>query len=239
MEMHRDRKGRFIMLRFVYYGHSCFLIDTGKEKILFDPFLTDNPLAAVKADEVQCDYILISHAHADHFSDAPSIAARTGAEVVAIPEVAALLPGSTAPVHTMNIGGSFTFPFGRVTMVHAVHSCGAAGGQACGWMIRFLDGQTLYFAGDTSLTADMELWGKQYQIDYAVLPIGDNFTMGPEDACRAAAMLRARFVIPVHYNTWPVIAQDPEKFKRMAETETSSHVIIVNPGSSAVLDGSL
>mgnify|MGYP000001877817 FL=1 len=225
------------MLQFTYYGHACFLINTGKEKILFDPFLTDNPLAAVKAEEVDCSYMLISHAHSDHFADAPSIAVRTGAEVVAVPEVAALFPGHSVHFHTMNIGGSYSFPFGKVTMVNAVHSCGAPGGHACGWIIRFNGGCTLYSAGDTALTADMELWGKQYKIDYAVLPIGDNFTMGPDDACRAASMLRARFVIPVHYNTWPVIVQDPEKFQHMTETKTPSRVLIVHPGGSAALDG--
>lgn len=112
------------MLQFTYYGHACFLINTGKEKILFDPFLTDNPLAAVKAEEVDCSYMLISHAHSDHFADAPSIAVRTGAEVVAVPEVAALFPGHSVHFHTMNIGGSYSFPFGKVTMVNAVHSCG-------------------------------------------------------------------------------------------------------------------
>ena len=225
------------MLQFTYYGHACFLINTGKEKILFDPFLTDNPLAAVKAEEVDCSYMLISHAHSDHFADAPSIAVRTGAEVVAVPEVAALFPGHSVHFHTMNIGGSYSFPFGKVTMVNAVHSCGAPGGHACGWIIRFNGGCTLILRG---IQPSRQIWNYgenniKLIMQYFLLEI-----ISPWDLMMHAGRHPCSghcFVIPVHYNTWPVIVQDPEKFQHMTETKTPSRVLIVHPGGSAALDG--
>lgn len=221
-------------MKFCYYGHACFLLDTGKEKLLFDPFLTDNPQASIKADDAACDYILLSHAHSDHFADAPAIAERTGAEVIAIPEVIALFPETVTHFHPMNIGGGWNFPFGRVTMVRAFHSCGAPGGAPAGFVISFKEGPTVYYAGDTSLFSDMALIGKKFNIDYAILPIGDNFTMGLEDAVQAAVLLKARHVIPVHYNTWPLIEQDPAQFQMFA-AEEGIPVDIVKPGEELVL----
>lgn len=221
------------MLNFTYYGHSAFLLDDGKYKVLFDPFLTGNPRAAIKAEDVDCDYILISHAHGDHLGDAPEIAAHTGAELVAIPEVLAIceqrVPGLKQ--HPMNLGGSLTLPFGKVRMTLAQHSSGVAGGIACGFVV-YMGGKVVYFAGDTALFSDMQLIGHKDQLDYALLPIGDNYTMGLEDAAMAAQLLNARHVIPIHYNTWPIINQDVRHYKEITEAMSRAEVHIIEPGQS-------
>ncbi len=203
-------------MKLEYYGHAAFLMDTGKERLLFDPFLSGNAGASIRPEDVRCDYILLSHAHSDHFGDAAEIAARTGAAVVAIPEVLGLF--ERAPkAYPMNIGGTATLPFGKVTMTPALHSSGVAGGVACGFLIQFKDGPVVYYSGDTGLFGDMALIGQKAAIDYAILPIGDNYTMGPEDAAAAAKLLGASHAVPIHYNTWPVIAQDPKTFAALCE----------------------
>lgn len=225
------------MLKYTYYGHACFLLDDGKCRVLADPFLTGNPKAAIKAEDVRCDYILVSHAHGDHLGDAPAIAKRTGATIVAIPEVIGLCDeqaGTPLKSHGMNLGGSVVLPFGKVRMTLALHSSGVAGGIACGFVIQ-MGGHTVYFAGDTALFQDMKLIGRKDSIDYALLPIGDNYTMGLEDAALAAQWLNAANVIPIHYDTWPVIKQDVEKYKEVAEATTKAHVHIVKPGETIEL----
>lgn len=218
-------------MKFTFLGHACFFIDTGKEKLIFDPFLTGNSQASMAAENVRCDYILLSHAHSDHFGDANEIALRTGAMVIAIPEVIGLFAKSLSNFQPMNLGGTFKADFGTVKMVQAFHSCGAAGGIPCGFIISFKDGPTVYYSGDTALFGDMKLFGELYNIDYAILPIGDNYTMGPDDAILAAKFLKAKHVIPVHYNTWPVISQDGEAFKKKA-AEEGVDVILEQPGES-------
>ena len=220
-------------MKFEYYGHAAFVLDTGKERLLFDPFLSGNASAAIRAEDVRCDYILLSHAHSDHFGDADAIAARTGATVIAIPEVLGLFEKSPS-ASPMNIGGTAVFPFGRVTMTPAFHSSGVAGGMACGFLLRFTGGPVVYYSGDTGIFGDMALIGKKAPIDYAILPIGDNYTMGSEDAVAAAKLLGAHSVIPIHYNTWPVIAQDPEKLAALAE-EIGVNPCIVRVGASLTL----
>ena len=224
------------MLKFNYYGHACFLLDTGKEKLLFDPFLTNNPLASIKAEEVECDYILLSHAHDDHFGDASEIAVKNNALVISTTEVLGKLPEKYPNAHGMNLGGSYTFSFGTVTMVPALHSAGVAGGIPCGFVIHFNNDIVVYFAGDTALFSDMSLIGAKQKIDYAILPIGDNFTMGVQDAAKAVQLLNATNVIPIHYNTWPVISQNPQHFKDYTESITHALVHIVMPGESLKLD---
>lgn len=221
------------MLRYTYYGHACFLLDDGKYKVLVDPFLTGNPKAAISADKVDCDFILVTHAHGDHLGDAAAIAKRTGATIVAIPEVIALCESQVGEInaHGMNLGGSVKLPFGKVRMTLALHSCGVAGGIACGFVI-YIGGLQVYFAGDTALFSDMKLIGQKDSLDYAILPIGDNYTMGLEDAAKAAKWLNTRHVIPVHYNTWPVISQNVEQYKELTEETTKALVHIVNPGES-------
>lgn len=229
------------MLNFSYYGHSAFLLDDGKHKLLFDPFLTGNPLASVKADDVKADYILITHAHGDHIGDAPAIAKKTGAAVVAIPEVAALVKevAANAEIHEMNIGGEISLPFGKVYMTPALHSAGVAGGCPVGFVVN-IGGMNVYFAGDTGLFPYMRFLGERVKIGVAVLPIGDNYTMGVRDAAEAVELLNARYAIPVHYNTWPVISADPEEFKKLTESKTTAKVCIVKPGENlelTTLDG--
>ena len=224
------------MIKYTYYGHASFLLDDGTSKVLTDPFLTGNPLAAIPADEVECDYILLTHAHGDHLGDAPAIAKRTGAMVLGIPEVldVCLQAESDIKTHGMNIGGSVKLPFGKVRMTMALHSSGVAGGIACGYVIQ-IGGINVYFAGDTALFSDMKLIGQKDPLDYAVLPIGDNYTMGLEDAALAAQLLNARNVIPIHYNTWPVINQDVRHYKEITEATSPVVVTIVNPGETVPL----
>ena len=222
------------MLQFSYYGHSCFQLNDGTHKVLTDPFLTGNPTAAISAEKVEADTILLSHAHGDHFGDAQAIAERTGADVVGVPEVLGLLRLPGAKLHGMNLGGTLSLPFGSVRMVLARHSSGVAGGCACGYIIR-MGGKTVYFAGDTAIFSDMKFLGERDAIDYAMLPIGDNYTMGPEDAALAAKWLGAKHVIPIHYNTWPIIAQDPEEFKKLCEAASDAKVTVVQPGESIEL----
>lgn len=224
------------MIKYTYYGHASFLLDDGTSKVLADPFLTGNPLAAIKASEVECDYILLTHAHSDHLGDAPAIAKRTGAMILGIPEVldVCLQAESDIKTHGMNIGGSIKLPFGKVRMTIALHSSGVAGGIACGYVIHIGD-INVYFAGDTALFSDMKLIGQKDPLDYAVLPIGDNYTMGLEDAALAAQWLNTRNVIPVHYNTWPVIAQEAKRYKEVTEGMTRAAVHVIEPGGTLEL----
>lgn len=224
------------MVKYTYYGHSCFLLDDGTHKVLVDPFLTGNPTAKISASEVECDYILVTHAHGDHLGDAPEIAARTGAAIVSTPEVLGVCEerAKELKIYPMNLGGSLTLPFGKVRMTLAQHSAGVAGGIACGFVI-YIGGFVLYYAGDTALFSDMRLIGQKDTIDYALLPIGDNYTMGIEDAALAAQLLNVKHVIPVHYNTWDIIAEDPKHYKKITESTTRATVTIVDVGATVTL----
>ncbi|MDO4203450.1 MAG: metal-dependent hydrolase [Selenomonadaceae bacterium] len=220
------------MLTYTYYGHSCFLLDDGQYKVLTDPFLTENPLAAAKPEDIQCDFILVSHGHFDHQGQAEEIAKRTGAQVLAIPEILGTMDGING--HGMNVGGTVKLPFGSVKMVPAIHSCMVAGGVAAGFVIE-IGGQVVYFAGDTALFSDMKLIGELCGVTVAVLPIGDNFTMGIKEATLAAEFVGAKKVIPIHYNTWPLIAADAEEFKKQVEAKGKATVTVVKPGESVEL----
>ena len=225
------------MVKFSYYGHAAFLLDDGTNRVLVDPFLTGNPTASIAANEAACDFILLTHAHGDHLGDAPSIAARTGAAIVAIPEVISVCEGQACAEiksHPMNIGGSLDLPFGKVRMTFAQHSAGVAGGIACGFVI-YIGGKVVYYSGDTALFSDMQLIGRKDAIDYAVLPIGDNYTMGLEDAAMAAQWLNASHVIPIHYDTWPIISQEVNHYKEVTEAMTRARVNIVAPGETIEL----
>lgn len=220
------------MLTYTYYGHSCFLLDDGKYKVLTDPFLTENPLATAKPEDIQCDFILVSHGHFDHLGQAEEIAKRTGAQVLAIPEILGTMDGING--HGMNVGGTVKLPFGSVKMVPAIHSCMVAGGVAAGFVIE-IGGQVVYFAGDTGLFSDMKLIGELCGVTVAVLPIGDNFTMGIKEAVVAAEFVGAKKVIPIHYNTWPLIAADAAEFKKQVEAKGKATVEVVKPGESVEL----
>ena len=203
-----------------YLGHSCFLFTTAKTKILVDPFLTGNPMAATTAEKVAADLILVSHGHGDHYGDAVAIAKRTGATIVAPYELALHAGAQGAKVHPMGCGGGKDFPFGRVQLTVAHHSSSVEeGGKAVsvaapvGFLIR-AEGKTIYFAGDTALTMDMELLGRRNSIDLALVPIGDHFTMGPLDAAEAVRMLKAKRAVPMHYNTFEMIKVDRASFRK-------------------------
>ncbi len=211
-------------MKLTYLSHSCFFVETSTHRLIIDPFLTGNPLAKMKADDVQCDFILISHGHEDHFGDAVEISKRTGATIVSNFEIAMTCASRGARnVHPMNPGGGWNFPFGRVKMTIAHHSSSNASGDGfaylgnpCGLLI-IANGRTLYHAGDTALFTDMKLIGELNHIDVAMLPIGDNFTMGIDDAAIAVEFLKADLAIPMHFNTFDLIKVDPHAFVKKVE----------------------
>ncbi|HWR45047.1 metal-dependent hydrolase [Sporomusa sp.] len=221
------------MTTLTFYGHACFSLANGTTTLLFDPFFTGNPITTTKAEEVACNYILVSHGHGDHLGDTVEIAKRTGATVIATAELAALVGQQDCANISMHLGGKRVFDFGYVRITPAFHGSGVPGGHAAGFIVSFF-GKTLYFAGDTALFGDMALLGRLEKIDYALLPIGDNYTMGPDDAVEAVKLLNPRTVIPMHYNTWPLIAQSPEAFKAKVE-EQHIPVHIMAPSQSIEL----
>jgi L-ascorbate metabolism protein UlaG (beta-lactamase superfamily) len=197
-------------MKFTYFGHSSFLVESGGVRLLFDPFITPNPLAAhIDLSKIQADVILLSHGHADHVADVVVLANQTGAPVVGNWEVCEWLGRQgLANVIAMNHGGSRAFGFGRVKMTSAIHSStmpdGTSGGNPGGYVVEMSEG-AFYYSGDTALTLDMKLIAEEFEIRFAVLPIGDNFTMGAADAVRAAGFVGTRTVVGVHYNTFPPI----------------------------------
>lgn len=218
-----------------YYGHATWGLETKGTTILIDPFFTGNPQTSVAPGDVRANAIILTHAHGDHYGDTVEIAKRSGATVISNFEIVNYCQKQgVANAHPLHIGGGYTFPFGRVKLTIAFHGSsfpdGTYGGNPAGVVLE-VEGKRIYNAGDTALFSDMSLIG-QGGLDVALLPIGDNFTMGPEDAAAAAKFLRARTVVPQHYNTWPVIAQDPEAFKRRVEGSTESKVVILRPGGT-------
>ena len=219
------------MLTITFYGHACFALTDGETKLLIDPFFTGNGLAPIKADEAEADYILVTHGHGDHTGDAASIAERTGATIITTVDVGTALFGNCRNLICGNIGGKIQLPFGSIQYVPAIHGSGVPGGVACGFVIR-MDGKTVYHMGDTSLTKDFELLADQ--IDALLIPIGDFYTMGPEDALTAVEMIRPGYVIPMHFNTFPMIMQDADSFARSVE-EKDFQAQVLNPGEFLVL----
>ncbi len=226
------------MLKLTWYSHACILVETSQTRILVDPFLSGNPLAPVREDEVAAEVILVSHGHGDHLGDTVSISKRTGATVISNFEIANwLLDQGVENVHPQHIGGGFDYPWGRVKLTIAHHGSalpdGSYGGNPCGFLL-YLEGKKIYHACDTGLFYDMKLIGEE-GIDLAILPIGDNFTMGPVDALRAVKLIEPAKVLPIHYNTFDVIAQDPEDWKNMVEKDTDAQVSVLEPGQSIEL----
>lgn len=218
-----------------WYGHACFLIEAPGATLLTDPFLTGNPLAPVPANDIQADYILVSHGHGDHLGDTVAIAKRTGATVISNYEIQNwLVAQGVENVHAQHVGGGYTYPWGRVKLTIAHHGSalpdGSYGGNPVGFLFT-IAGQKIYHACDTGLFYDMKLIGEE-GIELAILPIGDNFTMGPDDALRAVKLIQPRQVIPIHYNTFEIIQQDPHAWARRVESETSSRVVVMSPGQT-------
>lgn len=214
-------------MKTTYYGHSCFAVEAGGRTILFDPYITHNPLAAaIDLQKVRADFILVSHGHEDHVADVVAIARRTGAPVIAGYEVALWLERQGAPkVIPMNQGGSVKLDFGRVKFVNAVHSStmpdGSSGGNPGGFVVETGEGN-FYYSGDTALTLDMKLIGETTKLKFAALCVGDNFTMGADDAVKAAEFIRCDQILGVHFDTFPPIQIDHaaaiEKFRAAGKT---------------------
>lgn len=225
-------------MKLTYWGHSCFLVETKFHRLVIDPYLEAGP---VKAEEVQCDFILLSHGHDDHVGSAVEISQRTGATILGGFELTEYLRSKGAKVDSMNPGGAITTPFGRLKLTLAFHSSSTTEyakfgitylGEPCGLLIE-ADGQRVYHAGDTALFLDMQLIGRG-GLDAALLPIGDRFTMGPEDALEALDLLKPKVAVPMHYNTWPPIAQDAGAFARAAAAR-GHPVKVLAPAQSLAL----
>ncbi|WP_203333216.1 metal-dependent hydrolase [Planococcus beigongshangi] len=226
-------------MKISYHGHSVVKIMTGGKTILIDPFINGNSLTDLKVEEEKPDAILLTHAHNDHVGDTVELAKANNSQVVAPVELANYLGTLGVDAAGMNLGGSSDFDFGTVKYTKAFHSSSYMaengeviyGGMPAGIIFK-AEGKTIYHAGDTDLFGDMELIGKRNDIDVAFLPIGDFFTMGPEDAAYAAELLKAKTVVPIHYDTFPPIKQDPEEFKKMV---TGSDVKILKAGDELAI----
>ena len=218
-----------------WYGHACFLIDTNGIRLLTDPFLSGNAMTPVQADIVQADYILVSHGHGDHLGDTCAIARRTGATVISNFEIQNwLVSQGIENVHAQHVGGGHDYPWGRLKLTIAHHGSslpdGSYGGSPVGFLF-YLEGKKIYDACDTGLFFDMKLVGEE-GIDLAMLPIGDNFTMGPDDALRAVKLIQPARAIPIHYNTFDIIQQDAQAWARRVESETPTRVVVLHPGQT-------
>jgi len=221
-----------------WYGHAAMGLELSGNRILVDPFITDNPVATVKANDLEADFILISHGHGDHVGDALAIAKRCKATVISNFEIASWFEAQGVKIHPQHIGGGFMHPFGYLKLTLALHGSalpdGSYGGNPSGFLLTTLQEARIYFACDTGLFGDMRLIGDE-GIDLAVLPIGDNFTMGPEDALRAVKLIEPEHVVPIHYNTWDLIAQDPNAWAERVRGETQTTPHVLQPGESVTL----
>ncbi|MCR8630976.1 metal-dependent hydrolase [Paenibacillus radicis (ex Xue et al. 2023)] len=224
-------------MKIIYHGHSAVQIETNGKSLIIDPFLSGNKLAVMKPEDIKTDAVLLTHAHIDHILDAAPIAQANNIPVVSNVELAAYMSWKGVETIGMNIGGTVDLGFAQAKMIHALHSSGIVdeenktilyGGMAAGFIIR-AEGKTLLHTGDTGLSRDMKLIGNREKIDVAFVPIGGHYTMGPEDALQAAKWYRAKLVIPVHYNSFPIINQDAKAFVKQLEAEGISGKVMV-PG---------
>jgi len=228
-------------MKVTFVGHSCVLIESPRGRVIIDPFLSGNPTASLSPDQVEVDAVLLTHGHGDHVGDAAAIARRLNVPVVAVFELATLLGWQGVDSRAQHIGGACDYSFGRVKFTHATHGtgyideanetityCGGAAG-----LLYSAGGQTVYHLGDTGLTSDLALVGKRQPVDLALVPIGDVYTMGPEDAAEAVRMIGPAKVVPCHYNTFPAISQDPQAFAVLVGD--AAEVVVLQPGESLTL----
>lgn len=222
----------------IWYGHAAIGIKTAGKFILVDPFFTGNPQASAKAEDLSPDYILVTHGHGDHLGDTLAIAKRTGAMVISNTEIAQWLSKKDIKTHGQQVMGGFQHPFGYLKLTLALHGSvlpdGAFGGNPVGLLLTTTDHKKIYLAGDTGLFGDMKLIGEE-GIDLAMLPIGGNYTMDPDDALRAVKLIKPKLVIPIHYDTFEVIKQDPNLWAERVKAETQSEVRVMKPGDTITL----
>jgi L-ascorbate metabolism protein UlaG (beta-lactamase superfamily) len=221
--------------KIIWYGHAAIGIHTEAHFILVDPYFTGNPAASEKAENLAPDFILVTHGHGDHVGDTLSLAKRTGATVISNAEISNWCGRQGVKTHGQHLGGGFEHPFGYLKLTLAIHGSampdGANGGNPCGFLLTTPDQKKIYLAGDTGLFGDMRLIGEE-GIDLAMLPIGDNYTMGPADALRAVKLLEPKVVVPIHYNTFPAIRQDARAWAERVEVETKTIARVMIPGES-------
>ncbi len=228
-------------MELIYHGHSCVQIVTEGKSLVIDPFLRGNPIAVTKPEDIQVQYVLLTHAHTDHILDSPAIAKANDAQIVAVVELADFFTGKGLKTIGMNLGGTIDLGFAKAKMVQALHSSGITledgtnlyGGVPVGYVIQ-AEGLTILHAGDTTLFSDMKLIGDRHPIDIVFLPIGDHYTMGPDDALQAAQWYGAKLVIPVHYNSFPIIEQDAHSFVSRLEVQGQKGKVLV-PGEKLII----
>lgn len=220
-------------INLTWYGHGTVGLEVNGKNVLVDPFFTGNPAASTTADKVAADFIVVSHGHGDHVGDTVDIAKRTGAQVITNAEMANWFEGQGLNAHGQHLGGGFNHSFGYLKLTLAIHGSGlpdgSYGGNPAGILLRAKSGEKVYLACDTGLFSDMQLIGEE-GLDLATLPIGDNYTMGPDDALKAVKYLEPKNVIPVHYNTWDLIAQDGEAWAERVNAETKTKAHVLKPG---------
>ncbi|MCJ7660119.1 MAG: metal-dependent hydrolase [Anaerolineales bacterium] len=226
-------------LEFTWFGHATLGLKTGGFELLVDPWFNDNPAAKVKAEDVSADYILITHGHGDHVGEAIEIAKCCDSTVISNAEISGWLRKKGVKSHGQHLGGGFQHPFGYLKLTLALHGSGlpdgSYGGNPAGLLLTTNDGLKVYMAGDTGLFGDMKLIGEE-NIDLAVIPIGDNYTMGPADALRAVKLLTPRVVVPIHYNTFDLIKQDVNAWAERVKAETQSIPHVMKPGETYTLE---
>jgi L-ascorbate metabolism protein UlaG (beta-lactamase superfamily) len=221
------------MVKLTYYSHDCWEIESEGRKIIIDPFIADNPLAPIKPSDIKVDAVLVTHGHGDHLGDSIEISKSCQVPIISVFELINYVTSKGATGHPLHIGGGFQFDFGHVKATIAHHGAGGPNGEylgtPCGYVIT-MGGKKIYHSGDTGLFLDMKLIGEMNPLDVALLPIGDNFTMGIDDAVKAVEFLNPKIAIPMHYDTFDVIKADPNDFVKKVKPPAKG--VVVSPGSS-------